>query len=163
MFRSDMLHPIQLLPEPTLLHAVRLQNNAFLQLLVWRQVAEMRAERERLLNDKASLHSQIAELREHYASLGLAPTTGSSHLGSLRASQEAESARSEALSRLQSAQQSHERAAREWELEKQQLQVSQQWYKRNFRPTVLFQGLYCSALLLVSCSSGDCALPLLSW
>ena len=83
----------------------------------------MRAERERLLNDKASLHSQIAELREHYASLGLAHTTGSSHLRSLRASQEAESARSEALSRLQSAQQSHERAAREWELEKQQLQV----------------------------------------
>ncbi|KAL0029937.1 hypothetical protein WJX77_008395 [Trebouxia sp. C0004] len=88
------------------------------------QVAEMRADRERLLKDKASLHSQIAELREHYASLGFAPTTGSSHLGSLRASQEAESARSEALSRLQSAQQSHERAAREWELEKQQLQAS---------------------------------------
>lgn len=83
----------------------------------------MRAERERLLSDKASLHSQIAELREHYASLGLAPTAGAGHMGSLRASQEAESARCEAVSRLQSAQLSHERAAREWELEKQQLQV----------------------------------------
>ena len=104
---------------------MRLQNYTLLQLLADGsiQVAEMRAQGERLLNDKASLHSQIAELREHYASLGLAPTTGSSHLGSLRASQEAESARSEALSRLQSAQQSHERAAREWDLEKQQLQV----------------------------------------
>ena len=108
----------------------------------------MRAERERLLNDKASLHSQIAELREHYASLGLAPTTGSSHLGLLRASQEAESARSEALSRLQSAQQSHEQAAREWELEKQQLQVKQPWYKRIFRPTLLLQGPCCPVGLM---------------
>ena len=33
--------------------------------LMWQQVAELRAERERLLNDKTSLHSQIAELREH--------------------------------------------------------------------------------------------------
>ncbi len=116
---------------------MRPQNNTFLQLLAdgLCQVAEMRAERERLLNDKASLHSQIAELREHYASLGLAPTTGSSHLGSLRAYQEAESAKSEALSRLQSTQLSHERAAREWELEKQQLQVNWQWYKRIFTPT----------------------------
>lgn len=83
----------------------------------------MKAERDRLLNDKTSLHSQIAELREHYASLGLAPTTAAGHLGSLRASQEAESARSEALTRLQAAQLSHERAARECELERQQLQV----------------------------------------
>ena len=87
------------------------------------QVSELKAERARLLNDKTSLHSQIAELREHYASLGLAPTTAAGHLGSLRASQEAESARSEALTRLQAAELSHERAAREWQLEKQQLQV----------------------------------------
>ncbi len=100
--------------------------NRIERLTVLLQVAELRAERERLLNDKTSLHSQIAELREHYASLGLAPTSNS-HLGSLRASQEAESARSEALSRLQSTQLSHERAARKWELEKQQLQVSQHY------------------------------------
>ena len=86
------------------------------------QVAELRAERERLLNDKTSLHSQIAELREHYATLGLVPGSTVS-LGSLRASQEDESAKSEAVSRLQSAQLSHERAVREWELERQQLQA----------------------------------------
>lgn len=83
------------------------------------QVAELRAERDRLLNDKSSLHSQIAELRAHYASLGLA----SGQLGSHRASQEADSARSEALTQLQAAQLSHERTTREWEAEKQQLQV----------------------------------------
>lgn len=83
-------------------------------------MAELKAERDRLLNDKASLHSQIAELREHYASLGLA----SGHLGSHRASQGADSARSEALTRLQDAQLSHERATREWEVERQQLQVT---------------------------------------
>lgn len=80
----------------------------------------MKAERDRLLNDKSSLHSQIAELREHYASLGLASGT----LGSHRASQEADSARMEALTQLQAAQLSRERAEREWEAEKQQLQVS---------------------------------------
>lgn len=82
-------------------------------------MAELKAERDRLLNDKSSLHSQIAELREHYASLGLA----SGQLGSHRASQNADSARSEALTRLQDAQLSHERAMREWEVERQQLQV----------------------------------------
>ena len=98
--------------------------------LCWyKQAAELSAERERLLNDKTSLHSQIAELREHYASLGLAPSSTTSQLGSLRASREAEAARSEALSRLQSAQLSHERAAREWELEKQQLQVKAVLFK----------------------------------
>lgn len=80
----------------------------------------MKAERDRLLNDKSSLHSQIAELREHYASLGLASGT----LGSHRASQEADSARVEALTRLQAAQLSHERGKQEWEVEKQQLQVA---------------------------------------
>ena len=82
-------------------------------------MAELKAERDRLLNDKSSLHSQIAELREHYASLGLASGT----LGSLRASQEADSARVEALTQLQAAQLSRERAEREWEVEKQQPQV----------------------------------------
>lgn len=82
-------------------------------------MAELRAERDRLLNDKSSLHSQIAELREHYASLGL--TSG--QLGSHRASQEADSARSEAVTQLQAARLSHERATRDWELERQQLQV----------------------------------------
>lgn len=90
--------------------------------LVW-QVTELKAERDRLLSDKTSLHSQIAELREHYASLGLAPSTAAGHLGSLRASQEAESARAEAVARLQTAQLSHERTTREWSLERQQLQV----------------------------------------
>ena len=82
-------------------------------------MAELRAERDRLLNDKSSLHSQIAELREHYASLGLA----SAQLGTHRASQDADLARSEALTQLQAARLSHERATRDWELEKQQLQV----------------------------------------
>ena len=89
---------------------------------VW-QVAELRAERDRLLNDKSSLHSQVAELREHYASIGLASSNAAGQLGSLRASQEAESARAEALARVQAAQLSHERATQAWILEKQQLQV----------------------------------------
>ena len=97
---------------------------AGLQPSYWVQVESLQAECNRLLNDKTSLHSQIAELREHYASLGLAPNLATGHMASVRASLEADSAKAEAVRQLQAAQQAHATAAKQWDQEQHRLQVT---------------------------------------
>ena len=87
------------------------------------QVDSLQAECNRLLNDKTSLHSQIAELREHYASLGMAPNLATGHMASVRASLEADSAKAEAFRQLQAAQLDNTNASKLWEQERQRLQV----------------------------------------
>lgn len=87
------------------------------------QVDSLQAECNRLLNDKTSLHSQIAELREHYASLGMAPNLATGHMASVRASLEADSAKAEAVRQLQAAQLDSTNALKQWEQERQRFQV----------------------------------------
>ena len=87
------------------------------------QVDSLQAECNRLLDDKTSLHSQIAELREHYASLGMAPNLATGHMASVRASLEADSAKAEAVRQLQAAQLDNTNALKQWEQERQRFQV----------------------------------------
>lgn len=87
------------------------------------QVDSLKAECNRLLGDKTSLHSQIAELREHYSSLGMVPDLAGRQLSSVRASLEADSAKAEAMRQLLSAQAEQARSGQHWDQERQQLQV----------------------------------------
>jgi hypothetical protein len=102
------------------------------------QVSEHRVTKERLARDKASLKAELAKVRAELGGdthSGLRPNPGlglGSHLqpGSmaemmLRLEQlsEVERAKEEALQRLESVTRANERSEREWQLERQQLQV----------------------------------------
>lgn len=114
----------------------------------WIQVESLQAECNRLLNDKTSLHSQITELREHYASLGMAPTLATGHMASVRASLEAESAKAEAVRHLQAAQLDHATAVKQWDQERHQLQV----VANTITGLLAFVRECCYDILYMTCS-----------
>ena len=103
------------------------------------QVSELRASRERLARDKASLTSELTKLRCELSGdshpglrpnsnfgLGshLQPSSMAEAMQRLEQLSEVERAKEEALQRLESVTRARERSEREWQLERQQLQVS---------------------------------------
>lgn len=94
---------------------------------MWVQLAEVRASSERMAREKASAQAELAGLRERLECEGLSVRRSGAGLGGMRAAeavQEAEVGREQAEARERTAQLNAERARRQWDLARQQLEVT---------------------------------------
>ncbi|KAK9831570.1 hypothetical protein WJX74_000387 [Apatococcus lobatus] len=98
------------------------------------QLAEVRASLERMAREKASAQAELAGLRERVECEGLSVRRSGAGLGSMRAAEavrEAEVGREQAEARERSAQMNAERARRQWDLARQQLEDSMAELRRR--------------------------------